>query len=242
MDDYGASTYGDRIAGIYDDWYGEASTEMISRLAEFAGDGPVLELGIGTGRAAIPLAGLGIPVHGVDASSAMLDRLRSKPGAASIDVTVADFGDFDLGQRFSLVFVVANTFFSLLDQESQVGCFQRAAQHLLPDGRFLLEAFVPDLSRFDRDQRVSATRLEPDTVVIDATMHNPAEQRVDSQHMLFTEDGVKLHPVALRYAWPSELDLMARLAGLRLEHRWGGWGREPFTSTSGSHVSVYQAA
>lgn len=241
MEDYGASTYGDRIAGVYDEFYGGPSAAMIDLLSDLGGRGPVLELGIGTGRVAIPLTARGMPVHGVDASAAMLDRLRAKPGADSIELTVADFGELALDHRFSLVFIVFNTFFNLMEQEAQVACFRRAADHLLPGGRFLLEAFVPDLARFDRGQRVSATRLDPNRVVIDAAVHNPVAQQVDSQHIVITEEGVKLYPVQLRYAWPAELDLMAELAGLRLESRWGGWEREPFTASSQTHISVYRA-
>jgi hypothetical protein len=168
--------------------------------------------------------------------------LRRKPGGAEIAVTMGDFANVGVGGRYALIFVVFNTFFGLLTQEDQIRCFARVAAHLGPGGRFLIEAFVPDLTRFDRGQRVETIGLGLDHARIDLARVDPAAQRVEAQHVVITEEGVRLYPVQLRYAWPSELDLMARLAGLRLEDRWGGWQREPFTSVSQFHVSVYTPA
>lgn len=243
MNDYDASTYGDGIADVYDVWYpGGDPTPIVKRLAALAGDGPVLELGIGTGRLAIPLAARGVPVHGIDASTRMVEKLRAKPGAEGIGITVSDFTDFEIEDRFSLVFVVFNTFFGILEQDDQVRGFQSVANHLAPGGRFLLECFVPDLGRFDRGQRLSVAAIEEDGIRIEASLYDPVRQRVKAQVISMAEGGSRFYPLQVRYCWPSELDLMARLAGLELEHRWGGWNEEPFTAASGQHVSVYRKA
>lgn len=243
MNEYEASTYGDEIADVYDTWYPGGNPEsMVDRLVALGGDGPALELGIGTGRIAIPLAARGVPVHGIDASAAMVEKLRSKPGAADIVVTLGDFAAFELQERFSLAYVVFNTFFALLTQDDQVRCFGNVADHLAPEGRFLLECFVPDLGRFDRGQRFGVHALEDDGIRIEATLHDAVRQRVRSRIVSLTADGSRFYPLEARYCWPSELDLMARLAGLELEHRWGGWNEEPFTAASERHVSVYRKA
>jgi SAM-dependent methyltransferase len=240
--EYDASTYGERIAEVYDHWHTvpKNADAVVALLAGLAGRGPALELGIGTGRIALPLAQRGFEVHGIDASPAMVAKLRAKPGGDRIPVAIADFAAVPVEGRFALVFVVFNTFFGLLTQADQLGCFEAVARHLTDDGRFLIEAFVPDLSRFDRGQRVSALSVGADAVGLEASVHDPVAQRVTSQHVVMSKEGVQLYPVQLRYAWPSELDLMARLAGLRLRDRWGGWSREPFSAVSPSHVSVYE--
>jgi SAM-dependent methyltransferase len=241
MNDYDASTYGDGIADVYDAWYpGGDPMPIVERLLAMAGDGPVLELGIGTGRIAIPLAAKGVRVHGIDGSKAMVDKLHGKPGAESIPVTIGDFADLDLEDRFSLVFVVFNTFFGILEQRDQVRCFQSVAEHLTPGGRFLLECFVPDLGRFDRGQRLAVSAIDDDGIRIEASLYDPVAQRVKAQVVSMSEAGSRFYPLQVRYCWPSELDLMAQLGGLKLEHRWGGWNEEPFTAASGGHVSVYQ--
>jgi SAM-dependent methyltransferase len=242
MEAYDAATYGQRIAEVYDDWYSEYDPAMVERLAELAGNGPALELGIGTGRIALPLAGRGLEIHGVDASEAMVARLRAKPGGPDIPVAFGDFADVPVEGRFTLVFVVFNTFFGLLSQEAQVRCFRNVAQHLAEEGVFVLEVFVPDPTRFVRGQNTQATRVEADCAMLDVTRHDPVEQRAFSQHVLIQEGSVRLYPVQIRYAWPAELDLMAHIAGLRLRHRWGGWNHEPFTAASQKHVSVYEPA
>jgi SAM-dependent methyltransferase len=240
MKSYEAKTYGDRIADVYDGLYSGLDTDgAVGTLAELAGGGPVLELGIGTGRLALPLAERGLEVHGVDASEAMVQKLREKPGGDSIRVTMGDFADIDVDSRFSLIFIAFNTFFGLLTQEDQLRCLTNAAAHLADGGVFVVEAFVPDLARFDRGQRVNVNFVEADRVMIDASRHDPVEQRVDSSHVVITESGTRLYPVSIRYAFPAELDLMARLAGLELSDRWGGWRRQPFDAESPRHVSVY---
>jgi SAM-dependent methyltransferase len=240
MEGYGPETYGDRIADVYDGLYQGLDTEAaVEALAQLAGARPVLELAIGTGRLALPLAERGLEVHGIDASEAMVAKLREKPGGDTIPVTMGDFADVGVDGEYSLVFVAFNTLFGLQTQEDQLRCFANVAAHLADGGVFVIEVFFPDLARFDRNQRTQTNTLEPDRVFLDASRHDPVEQRVDSQHVVITEEGTKLYPVSIRYAFPGELDLMARLAGLELQNRWGGWRREPFTAASGSHVSVY---
>jgi hypothetical protein len=203
------------------------------------GGGPVLELAIGTGRLALPLAEHGLVVHGIDASEQMVARLRAKRGGEAIPVTIGDFADVPVEDSYRLIFIAFNTLFALLTQEDQLRCFANVAKHLSDDGVFAVEAFFPDLARFDRHQRTQTTWVDAGRVLLDASRHSPVEQRVDSQHVVITEAGTKLYPVSLRYAFPSELDLMARLAGLELRERWGSWRRDPFTAESGRHVSVY---
>jgi SAM-dependent methyltransferase len=241
---YRPTTYGDRIADIYDAWVATirdpAETERaVAFLAELAAGGPALELGIGTGRVALPLAERGVAVSGIDASDRMVEQLRRRPGGDAIPVSLGDFADVDVDGRFALIYVVFNTFFALLSQDAQLGCFQRVAEHLSDEGTFLIEAFVPDLTRYHRNQRVATMRADPDQVVLDVARVDPAAQRISAQHVFLSGDGVRLYPVELRYAWPAELDLMARLAGLRLGARYAGWGREPFGPTSQNHVSLY---
>ena len=215
--------------------------DTVGFLSDLAGPGPVLELGIGTGRVALPLAQRGHEVHGVDASEAMVEKLRAKIGGENIPVTIGDFAELDIEGEFSLVYVVFNTFFALLSQEEQVRCFENVARRLRDvGGVFVIEAFVPDMTRWDRNQRIDARHVGNDSVVLDAARHDPVEQRVVSNHLIVSGAGVKVYPVRLRYAWPSGLNLMARLAGLHLRERWGGWRREPFTVSSARHVSVYE--
>ena len=244
MDDYTAATYGERIADVYDGFYAHKTLDSgptVDFLAELAGPGPALELGVGTGRIALPLAERGVEVQGIDASEAMVARLRAKPGGDEVRVTIGSFADFALEDRFPLVFVVFNTFFALTSPEEQGRCFRAVARHLTPGGAFVIEAFVPDLSRFDRGQRVQATEIGLDEVRLDVSLHDAEAQVVESQHMVIREDGVRLIPIRARYAWPSELDLMAELAGLRFRERWGGWGREPFAGSSQNHISVWES-
>ncbi len=244
MQGYDPSTYGERIASVYDGlhtWIGDVEP-AVAVLAELSRVGRVLELGIGTGRVALPMAARGIEVHGIDASQAMVARMRAKEGGASIPVTFGDFADVAVEGSFSAVFVCFNTFFALTTQEDQVRCFRNVATHLTGDGIFALEVFVPDLTRFGRGQNVEAQRVEADMVLLEVSRHDAVNQRVASQHVHITESGTQLFPIQLRYAWPSELDLMARLAGMRLRDRWSDWDRTPFTGSSTKHVSVYQRA
>lgn len=239
MKDYQDSTYGDRIGEIYDEEYGEYDPAMIDLLHELAGSGPALELGIGTGRVALPLMERGVPVQGIDASEMMVAKMREKPGGKEIEVYIGSFAQFKFEKRFSLVYVVVNTLFALLTQEEQVECFQSVRRHLSPGGVFVLETFVPDVARFVDGQTTRAVELEGEVVKLDISRHDPVSQQVTSQHVFLSEAGSRLYPVKLRYAWPSEMDLMARLAGLKLKHRWSSWTKDAFTKESGKHISVY---
>lgn len=208
-------------------------------LAERAGEGPALELGVGSGRIALPLAARGLRVDGVDLSEAMVARLRAKPGGDALDVTMGDFADVPVEGRYPLVYVVFNSIFNLLTQEDQIRCFRNVAAHLTEEGVFVVEAHVPSfLHRLDDAQYVRAEAVGLDVVWLDVARYDPATQRLEESHVRLGRDGVRLAPVVTRYAWPSELDLMARLAGLRLRERWDGWEREPYTAT-GNVVSVY---
>jgi len=244
MRDYDPSTYGEHIAEAYDSWAstGQDTEGAVEFLSVLAAGGRVLELGIGTGRVALPLAARGIKVQGIDASPAMVGKLQAKPGGDKIPVTLGDFAQVPVEGQFTLIYVVFNTFFALLTQESQLKCFLAVAQHLSNAGVFVLENFVPDLTRFDRGQRTDTIAVSVETLRIDATIHDAVNQRCHVQHVLIDEGGIRMYPVQLRYAWPSELDLMARLAGLELHHRYGGWKNELFSNASVRHVSVYRRA
>ncbi len=247
MDSDRKPTYADDKADVYDDWFGgylgtAPAVQRLAELAAIAGPGPALELGIGTGRVALPLAERGIEVHGVDYSEAMVARLRAKPGGEAIAVTLGDFSAPPPRGPFALVFVVAGSFFELPSQEAQVQCFENVSKRLQPGGLFVLDALVPDVSRGsgDRDMRVIPT--PPDRLMVRFRQIEPAEQRYTSSYLV-VEGGLARHlTVDFRYAWPSELDLMARLAGLRLRERTGSWKGEPFTAASTTHVSIYEHA
>jgi SAM-dependent methyltransferase len=240
-------SFGEDVAEGYDDVQRYSKTPSRSEqaaavgfLEKLAGGGPVLELAIGTGWIALPLAERGIRVDGIDLSPAMIDQLRAKPGGEQISVTMGDFADVPVPGTYRLIFVVANTLFNLLTQDDQVRCFENVAAHLTGDGTFLIEAFRPDfLYRLRDHQYVDAEAIEVDEVRLDVARHDPVKQLLEESHVSLSREGVRLNPIVTRYAWPSELDLMARIAWLRLKERWGGWNREPFTSTSSTHVSVY---
>ncbi len=233
-------SFGEDVATRYDDAPRGDEAACVAFLEQLAGGGPALELAIGTGRIALPLAARGIPVHGVDFSPAMVAQLRRKPGGDRLPVVLGDFADVPVPGRFRLVYVVYNTLFNLLTQGAQVRCFGNVAAHLTDDGAFVVEAFVPAyLHRLRDDQYVDAEAVGVDQVRLDVARHDPVTQRLYENHVTLTAEGTGLHPIVTQYAWPSELDLMARLAGLRLRDRWAGWERAPFTATSRAHVSVY---
>lgn len=207
-------------------------------LAGLAWDGHALELGIGTGRLALPLSRRGCRVHGIDRSPAMVARLRQKPGADVIDVTLGDFATVLLDERFSLVYLAYGTVQYLTTQEAQVACFQLAAEHLAPSGSFVVEVDVPPLQRLPLGETVVPLAVSPDHFGFDEV--DVVTQRITSRHFFVGEDGrTEVVSMPLRYVWPAELDLMARLAGLELRERWADWTREPFTADSWSHVSVW---
>jgi SAM-dependent methyltransferase len=237
MTEYTPSTYGDAWAEIYDDEATISPPGEVEFLAEVAGDGPVLELGVGTGRVAVPLAERGLEMHGLDPSQGMLARLREKSDRVEIHDGVMD--GFDLGLQFSLVYVVFSTIFAPLTQEEQLATFRTVARHLSPGGAFVVQAFVPDLTRFDRGQRLGALDIGVDRLVVEATKVDRAQQLLTGQRVVVTEEGARLYPLKIRFAYPPELDLMARLVGLRLRDRWADFERTPYDSASDAHVSVY---
>jgi SAM-dependent methyltransferase len=244
MPAYDNATYGDRIAHRYDDFIqipSEQTLAAVETLASLANSGPVLELGIGTGRVALPLHQKGIAVHGIDASQRMVDELRKKAGGNAISITIGDLADVAVEGQFTLVYVVFNTIFTLLTQEAQVRCFANVANHLQSDGLFVIEAFVPDPPRFTGNQNVVASKVDVDEVRLDVTRYDPLHQRLNAQHLVIANGTIQTYPIQLRYAWPSELDLMAQLAGLTLRERWSSWQRSPFTSQDTAHISLYQS-
>jgi hypothetical protein len=172
----------------------------------------------------------------------MVDRLRAKPGGDRIPVTLGDLADVDVEGHYTLIYVLFNTFFALLTQEEQIRCFQNVAGHLRPSGVFVVEAFVPDLARYEGGQSLRTVHIDGDYVRIDAAQLDLVRQQITGQQVVLAEQGIRLYPVKLRYAWPAELDLMARLAGLRLRDRWAGWQKTAFSAESGKHVSVYEHA
>ncbi len=241
VDNYDPMTsFGSATADIYDDTPRGDEAETVAFLEQAARGGPALELAIGTGRIALPLAERGLRVDGIDMSPEMVARLRAKPGGERIGVTMGDFSEVSVPGTYPLVFLVFNTLFNLLTQDEQVRCFENVATHLSDGGVFVVEAFVPDfLFRLREQQYVDAEAVGVSEVRLDVGRHDPVEQRLDECHVALTPAGVRLYPIVCRYAWPAELDLMARIAGLRLKERWGGWKQEPFTRESSRHVSVY---
>jgi SAM-dependent methyltransferase len=232
--------FGDRWADVYDDGPAIETPPEVELLAELAGGGRVLELAIGTGRVGLPLAARGLDVEGVEASEAMVAQLRAKPGGEQIPVTIGDMADVPVSGPFRLVYLVFNTLFNLPSQDRQAACFRNVARVLDEDGAFVIECFVPNPSRFERGQRVEALSVTEDAATIEVFRHDAAAQRFYSQKVTFTNQGIRLLPVALRYCWPSELDLMAGQAGLRLGERYADWDRRPFGPDSASHISVYR--
>jgi len=206
-------SFGKDVARMDRDFKRGDENAAVAFLAQLAGPGPALELGIGTGRIALPLAARGIRVDGVDISQAMVDQLRAKPGGDQISVTIGDLADVPVQGTYRLIFVVFNTLFNLLTQEDQVRCFENVAAHLADDGSFVVEAYVPAfLYRLRDDQYVDAEAIEVDEVRLDLLRHDPATQMLEESHVSLSQTGVRLNPVVQRYAWPSELDLMARIA------------------------------
>ncbi len=240
LENYNVETYGERIAHIYDDWYPLPEAPSIDLLCELSRNGRALELGIGTGRVALPLRERGTRISGVDASPAMVEKLRRKPGGTDIPVTIGDFSEVPVEGSFELIYVLFNTFFALMTQDLQQQCLRNVARHLSKTGVFLIEVFVPDLGRFDRGQTVRVVDVRDNAVRLEASRHDAAAQQVVSQHVLLTEQGIRLYPVTVRYVWPAELDIMARTAGMELANRWCDWARTPFHANSGRHISVYR--
>jgi SAM-dependent methyltransferase len=236
--------FGEPVANRYDesaaDMFDPAVVDpVVDFLADLAGDGAALELGIGTGRIAVPLARRGVPVHGIDLSEAMVARLRAKPGAEKIGVTIGDFATTTVDGRYSVAYLVFNTIGNLTTQDEQVACFQNVAAHLEPGGRFVIEVGVPGVQRLPRGETLRLFDVSETHVGIDE--YDVVNQGLISHHYNLHPDGsFERSSLPLRFVWPAELDLMARLAGMALLERWGGWKREPFTSDSTKHVSVWE--
>ncbi len=235
--------FGERVAASYDDssegMFDPALVDTVADvLAGLAGGGRALELGIGTGRIALPLARRGVPVHGIDLSRAMVARLRAKPGGEDIGVSIGDFATTRAEGTFSLAYLVFNTIMNLTTQEAQVACFRNVATHLEPGGCFVIEVGVPDLRRLPPGQDVVPFHVSPTRWAFD--VYDVATQAMSSNYVTVDGGRGEYRSIPFRYVWPAELDLMAQLAGMRLRDRWEGWTREPFTSESGQHVSVWE--
>jgi SAM-dependent methyltransferase len=231
------------VAARFDERYADLAEPavvdpMVDFLVERAGDGAALELGIGTGRIALPLARRDVRVHGIELSEAMVARLRAKPGAAEIGVTIGDFATARVEGTFTLAYLVANTIMNLTTQEEQVACFRNVAAHLEPGGCFVIEVGVPGLRRLPPGETFQLFDVSPRHVGFDE--YDVARQGLVSHHYWIEGDKVEVFSPPFRYVWPSELDLMAQLAGMTLRERYAGWKREPFTSESEKHVSVWE--
>jgi SAM-dependent methyltransferase len=244
MSTFDAAEYGATgIADEYDELYAhEWDTDSTVRtLADLAAGGPLLELGIGTGRLALPLMERGIVVHGVDGSPEMLAALQRKPGGDRIEVWTGDFAEVRTGHTYPLVVLAVNTIFALPDQDAQIACFANAARHLAPGGAFVVEAWIPDIGAFRNRRLVRQRVMQPAVMSIESAQLEPATQMMRTTQAVLRNGSVRLYHANHRYAWPAELDLMARLVGLHLEHRWADWTRAPFADDSTTHVSVYRA-
>jgi SAM-dependent methyltransferase len=242
MRGYDPTSYGDGFADVYDDWYHDISdiSATVATLVPLAGGLPLLELGIGTGRLALPLAAAGLDVHGIDTSPAMVEQLRTKPGGDAIHVVIGDMAiDLPAGP-FGVVFVAYNTFFSNLTEDAQRRCFAEVAARLATGGRFVIEAFVPEDPPRSGDD-IAVRSIAADRVVLSVSRHLPASQVAEGQYIEITEaGGVRLRPWSVRYATPAQLDDMAASAGLTLEQRHADWHRTPFDTASAHHVSVWR--
>jgi SAM-dependent methyltransferase len=235
--------FDERVAATFDErTAAKATREAVDPVVDFlvalAGSGRALELGIGTGRIAIPLAQRGASVHGIELSRAMAARLRAKPGGEDIGITIGDFATATVEGTFSLAYLVANTIMNLTTQDEQVACFQNVAAHLEPGGCFVIEVLVPGLRRLPPGETFQPFDVSPTHLGFDE--YDVARQGLVSHHYWIDHGKVEVFSPPFRYVWPSELDLMAQLAGMRLRERWGGWTREPFTSESRQHVSVWE--
>ncbi|WP_217140315.1 class I SAM-dependent methyltransferase [Streptomyces sp. AC627_RSS907] len=235
--------FGEGVAARYDEstadmFTPEAVQPAVDLLAGLAGRGRALEFGVGTGRIALPLAARGVPVHGIDMSRAMTSRLSAKPGGDAIGVTIGDFATTRVPGTFTLAYLVFNTINNLTTQDAQVDCFRNAAAHLEPGGCFVVEVGVPELRRLPPGQNAVPFRIGPTGWAFDT--YDTVTQAMSSHYVTVVDGRAEYESCPFRYVWPAELDLMARLAGLRLRDRWEGWTREPFTHESRGHVSVWE--
>jgi SAM-dependent methyltransferase len=234
-------TFGPETAAQMRDFKRGDEDDAVAFLARLAGGGPALELGIGTGRLALPLAATGIRVDGIDISPHVVEVLRSQPGGDAMTVTIGDFADMPVEGAYSLIYVAFNSFFNLLSQDDEVRCFQNVARHLTDDGVFVIEGgmsaeFLYTLKEY---QYVQAEHIGIKEVWLDVLGLDPTTQVLEENHIALSPGGIRMNPVMQRYAWPSELDLMARIAGLQLKERWGGWDGRPWTARSQNIISVW---
>jgi SAM-dependent methyltransferase len=235
------TSFGYEVSKLYDaeDTRGDEE-RTVAFLAELAGGRDALELAVGTGRIALPLMRTGIRVDGIELSPDMVDRMREKPDGDRVDVTIGDMSRVTTGRTYGLVYLVYNTIGNLLGQDDQVRCFENAARHLTDNGVFVLECRIPTAPARPGHQFIDAEHVGLDHVHLDVCRYDPVTQILDKNHVRVSTDGISFGPIRLRLAHPPEFDLMARIAGLRLRERWGGWEREPYTATSWRHVSVYE--
>jgi SAM-dependent methyltransferase len=235
-----ASSFGPDVAARYDDHPRGDEDAAVAFLADLAAGGRALEFAVGTGRIALPLAARGVPVDGIELSPDMLARLRAKPGGDRISVTLGDMSVATTGQHYDLVYLVFNTIFNLLTAEDQIRCFENAARHLTPDGRFVVETALPHawIAPGTSDY-VHAEHVDTRTVVLDVARYDPVTQLLTENHVRLTPDGISMQPIVCRLITPGEMDLMARIAGLRLVERFANWERSPFGPQSTAHVSLY---
>lgn len=211
----------------------------VDGLARLADGGRVLELGAGTGRVAIPLAATGLEVHAIELDPAMVEELQAKPGGERVDVHLGDMADMDVDGTFDLIYAVFGTLFMLPTQDDQLRCFHSASGRLSHHGKLVIEALMPQPASHDQRRKVTVAFASDDRVILNVTESDPLAQTIDTRQVVLGPGGVDIHPVHIRYSWPSELDLMARLAGLRLQDRWSSWGRRPFRADDQRHISVY---
>jgi SAM-dependent methyltransferase len=238
---FDAGAYGRATARDYDTLHASLDPAAAVRtLTELAAGLPVVEFGIGTGRIALPLAERGLEVHGIDGSAEMAEQLRRKPGGTKMPVVVGNFAEASAGTGFGLAILALNTVFALPTQDAQVACFRNAARHLRTGGCFVVEAWVPDIGAFRGGTAVRPLQIEDGHIELEVARIHLAAQTMLTTKLHLSEDGTRLIPANHRYAWPAELDLMARLAGLRLVHRWESWQRAPFRDTSEAHISVWE--
>jgi SAM-dependent methyltransferase len=237
------TSFGPEISKRYDaeDTRGDEE-QTVAFLARLAEGREALEFAVGTGRIALPLMRTGVRVDGIELSPDMVERLREKPDGDNVDVTMGDMARVTTGRTYGLVYLVYNTIGNILDQDDQVRCFENAARHLSDDGVFVLECLIPTAPARPGHQFVDAEHIGLDHVRLDVCRYDPVTQILDENHVRIGEDGIVFTPIRVRLAHPPEFDLMARIAGLRLRERWGGWEQEPFTATSWRHISVYERA
>ena len=238
-----AKSFGAEVASSYANELRGDEEATVAFLRELAGEGPALELAVGTGRIARPLAATGVSVEGIDISQAMVDMMRTQPGGAEIPVTMGNYREVPVDGTYRLIYIVFNTIHNLLTQDDQVQCFENVAKHLADGGVFVVEAGPYSEMHMSDNQYVHVDSIEVKQVWLDVARYDPVTQLLEESHVLLAEkESPRLFPIVTRHIWPAEMDLMARIAGLRLRERWGSWTREPYTAHSRNIVSVFERA